>query len=92
MADAQPEAVLDLEAPPPYSIVITALQGQKHPALSDAQPRCSAAPPLPASLFAAVLQQNKKVETSSRAAGILSKSRADGRISSEELCCHFLFH
>ncbi len=43
MGDVQPEAVLDLEAPLPYSIVITALQGQKHPALSDVQPRCLAA-------------------------------------------------
>lgn len=42
MADVQPEAALDLEALLPYSIVITALQGQKHPALSDAQPRCLA--------------------------------------------------
>lgn len=60
MGDAQPKAVLDLESPLPYSIVITALQGQKHPALSDAQPRCLAALLLPASLLTAVLQQNKR--------------------------------
>lgn len=59
MADVQPEAV-DLEAPLPYIIVITALQGQKHPALSDAQPHCLAALLLSAWLFTAVLQQNKR--------------------------------
>lgn len=63
MGDAQPEAALDLEAPLPYSIVITALQGQKHPALSDAQPRCLAALLLPAPLFTAVLQQNKRLRS-----------------------------
>lgn len=42
MGDVQPKAA-DLEAPLPFGIVITALQGQKHPALSDAQRRCLAA-------------------------------------------------
>lgn len=51
MEDVQPEAALDLAAPVPYSIVITALQGQKHPALSDAQPQCLAALPLPVLAF-----------------------------------------
>lgn len=58
MADVQPEAPLDLAAPLPYSIVIIALQGQKHPALSDAQPPCSAALLLAAMLLPAVLPQN----------------------------------
>lgn len=40
MGDVQPEAVLDLEALLPYSIVITSLQCQKHPALTDAQRQC----------------------------------------------------
>lgn len=59
MGDVQPEALLDLEAPLPYCIVITVLQGQRHPALSHAQPQCLAALLLSALLFTAVLQQNK---------------------------------
>lgn len=56
-------------APLPYSFVVTALQGQTHPALSDARPRCLAALLLSASLFTAVPRQNKRCRSACRAAG-----------------------
>lgn len=84
MADVQPEALLDLEARLPYSVVITALQGQKHPTLSDAQPRCLAALLLSAVLFTAPLQQNTMRASYRILPGILSKLHADDRISPQE--------
>lgn len=84
MGNVQPEALLDLEARLTHSVVITALQGQKHPALSDAQPRCLAALLLSAVLFTATLQQNTMWASNHILTGILSKVHADERMSSEE--------
>lgn len=47
MGGAQPEAVFDAEARLPYSIVVTALQGETRRTLSDAQHRSLEAPWLP---------------------------------------------
>lgn len=66
MAAVQPEAVLDLAAPVPYSIVITALQGQKHPALSDAPPQCLAALLLPVPAFNCCAATKQNVDHFSR--------------------------
>lgn len=47
MGGAQPEAVFDAVARLPYSIVVTALQGETRRTLSDAQHRSLEAPRLP---------------------------------------------
>lgn len=94
MGAAQPEAVFDAVARLPYSIVVTALQGETRRTLSDAQHRGLEAPWLPvvccfffSFFFLRPLQQNK-VEIS------LCRAHTDGIFSkiSVKLCSYVLFY